>query len=98
MKKIGIYGGTFNPPHTGHLHAAKQAVQKLDLDLLLMIPDRIAPHKQIPAGSPTPAQRLEMLRIALAGAWKWSKASWIPWPSASLWAGAAALPGQPPSL
>ena len=67
MKKIGIYGGTFNPPHTGHLQAARQAVQRLDLDLLLMIPDRIAPHKQIPAGSPTPAQRLEMLRIALAG-------------------------------
>ena len=67
MKKIGIYGGTFNPPHTGHLQAAKQAVEVLDLDLLLMIPDRIAPHKDIPAGSPTPEQRLEMLRIALAG-------------------------------
>ena len=67
MKKIGIYGGTFNPPHTGHLQAAKQAVEVLDLDQLLMIPDRIAPHKDIPAGSPTPEQRLEMLRIALAG-------------------------------
>ena len=67
MKKIGIYGGTFNPPHTGHLQAAKQAVELLDLDLLLMIPDRIAPHKDIPAGSPTPEQRLEMLRIALTG-------------------------------
>ena len=67
MKKIGIYGGTFNPPHTGHLQAAKQAVEVLDLDMLLMIPDRIAPHKDIPAGSPTPEQRLEMLRIALAG-------------------------------
>ena len=67
MVKIGIYGGTFNPPHTGHLHAAKQAIQILDLDKLLLIPDRIAPHKEIPAGSPTPEQRLEMLRIAAAG-------------------------------
>ena len=67
MKKIGIYGGTFNPPHTGHLQAAKQAVEVLELDQLLMIPDRIAPHKDIPAGSPTPEQRMEMLRIALAG-------------------------------
>ncbi|MBQ9148759.1 MAG: nicotinate (nicotinamide) nucleotide adenylyltransferase, partial [Oscillospiraceae bacterium] len=67
MKKIGIYGGTFNPLHTGHLHAARQAIRTLNLDLLLMIPDRIAPHKQIPAGSPTPEQRLEMLRIAVAG-------------------------------
>ena len=65
--KIGIYGGTFNPPHTGHVHAAKQAVQLLKLDKLLMIPDRIAPHKEIPTGSPTPEQRLEMLRIAVAG-------------------------------
>ena len=67
MMKIGIYGGTFNPPHTGHLHAAKQAVQILGLDKLLLIPDRIAPHKEIPAGSPVPQQRLEMLRIAAAG-------------------------------
>ena len=67
MVKIGIYGGTFNPPHTGHLHAAKQAAQILGLDKLLLIPDRIAPHKEIPAGSPTPEQRLEMLRIAAAG-------------------------------
>ena len=67
MVKIGIYGGTFNPPHTGHLHAAKQAVQILGLDKLLLIPDRIAPHKEIPAGSPVPQQRLEMLRIAAAG-------------------------------
>ena len=66
MERIGIYGGTFNPPHTGHIHAAVQAVTALKLDKLLMIPDRIAPHKEIPAGSPTPEQRLEMLQLAVA--------------------------------
>ena len=65
--KIGIYGGTFNPVHTGHIHAVKQAVEILGLTKLLMIPDRIAPHKEIPAGSPTPEQRLEMLELAVAG-------------------------------
>ena len=63
--KIGIYGGTFNPIHTGHIHAAKQAKDLLGLDKLLMIPDRIAPHKQIPSGSPAPEQRLAMLRLAV---------------------------------
>ena len=65
--KIGIYGGTYNPPHTGHMQAAAEAVRLLKLDKLLLIPDRIAPHKEIPTGSPTPEQRLEMLRIAAAG-------------------------------
>ena len=67
MERIGIYGGTFNPLHTGHLEAARQAVTALNLDKLLLIPDRIAPHKEIPENSPTPGQRLEMLRIAVAG-------------------------------
>ncbi len=64
MERIGIYGGTFNPPHIGHLRGAVQAIDSLQLDRLLLIPDRIAPHKQIPSGSPTPEQRLQMLRIA----------------------------------
>ena len=64
MERIGIYGGTFNPPHVGHLRGAAQAIEALGLDKLLLIPDRIAPHKVIPSGSPTPEQRLEMLRIA----------------------------------
>ena len=67
MERIGIYGGTFNPPHIGHLRGAEQAVEALNLDKLLLIPDRIAPHKQIPSGSPVPEQRLEMLKIAAAG-------------------------------
>ena len=64
MEKIGIYGGTFNPLHTGHIHGARQAIEALGLDKLILIPDRIAPHKQMPEGSATPEQRLEMLRIA----------------------------------
>ena len=64
MERIGIYGGTFNPPHIGHIQAAKQAVKALNLTKLLVIPDRIAPHKVIPSGSPTPQQRLEMVQTA----------------------------------
>ena len=64
MQRIGIYGGTFNPPHIGHIQAAKQAITAMELTKLLVIPDRIAPHKVMPEGSPTPEQRLEMLRIA----------------------------------
>ena len=66
MERIGIYGGTFNPPHAGHIQAAKQAVTALKLDKLVIVPTSIAPHKEIPEHSPTPRQRLEMLRIAAA--------------------------------
>lgn len=64
MERIGIYGGTFNPPHIGHMRAAEQAIRQLKLDRLLLIPDGIAPHKQLPEVSPAPQQRLQMLRIA----------------------------------
>ena len=64
MERIGIYGGTFNPPHLGHIRAAEQAYEALKLDRLLLIPDRIAPHKVLPPNSPSPEQRLEMLQLA----------------------------------
>ena len=64
MARIGIYGGTFNPPHVGHIRAAEFAVEALQLEKLLLIPSCIAPHKALPANSPTPAQRADMLQIA----------------------------------
>ena len=58
--KIGIYGGTFNPPHLGHLAAARTAVDVLSLDKLLIVPDAIPPHKELPEGTPAPRCRLAM--------------------------------------
>jgi len=65
MERIGIYTGTFNPVHVGHLRAARYALDALRLDKVLMVPDGITPHKQLPADAPSPGQRLEMLRLAL---------------------------------
>lgn len=48
--KIGIYGGTFNPPHLGHLEAARTAVKVLELDKLILIPAAVPPHKALPGG------------------------------------------------
>jgi nicotinate-nucleotide adenylyltransferase len=62
--RIGIYGGTFNPPHLGHLTAARAVFEMLKLDRLLLIPDGTPPHKSIPTGSPDPEQRLEMTKLA----------------------------------
>lgn len=67
MERIGIYGGTFNPPHLGHIQAAVCAIETLGLRTLLLIPDRIAPHKALPTDSPTPEQRLRMLRLGTEG-------------------------------
>lgn len=68
--KIGIYGGTYNPPHSGHLTAAKAAMEQLHLDRLLLIPAAVPPHKEIPAGSPTGEQRLAMTELAFAEIWR----------------------------
>ena len=62
--KIGVYGGTFNPPHLGHLTAARAVFDLLKLDKLLLVPAGLPHHKALPAGSPTAEQRLEMTRLA----------------------------------
>lgn len=62
--KIGVYGGAFNPPHLGHITAARAVSELLKLDKLLMIPTGRPPHKQLPPGTPAPEQRLELVRLA----------------------------------
>ena len=62
--KIAMYGGTFNPIHLGHMNAAKAVVEGLQLDKLLLMPANVPPHKALPEGSASPAQRLEMCRMA----------------------------------
>lgn len=64
MERIGIFGGSFDPPHIGHILAAKKAAQVLNLDKLLMVPVANPPHKD--ALQATGEERLELLRIALA--------------------------------
>jgi nicotinate-nucleotide adenylyltransferase len=65
-RKIGLFGGTFDPVHRGHLHLADRARQELGLDEVRFIPCRISPHKL--GSQPTSAaDRLQMLRLATAG-------------------------------
>ncbi|MEG1072195.1 MAG: bis(5'-nucleosyl)-tetraphosphatase (symmetrical) YqeK [Oscillospiraceae bacterium] len=65
--KIGIYGGTFDPPHLGHFQAACGALSLLNLDSLVLIPARLPPHKDLPQDSAAPECRLEMLRLMADG-------------------------------
>lgn len=59
--KIGIYGGTFNPPHLGHFAAAQTAIDALKLDKLLLMPAAVPPHKVLPEDSPSKEHRLAMV-------------------------------------
>ena len=62
-RRIGLFGGTFDPVHLGHIHLAETARDRLALDEIRFLPCRISPHKT--ASKPTPAgDRLEMLRLA----------------------------------
>ncbi len=65
--KLGIYGGTFNPPHLGHLAAAQFALDALGLDQLIFVPAATPPHKTLPADSPSPQDRLAMIELAADG-------------------------------
>jgi nicotinate-nucleotide adenylyltransferase len=66
MQRIGLFGGSFDPVHNGHLLVALAACEELNLSRLYFIPAAQSPFK--PANTPAPAQeRLKLLHLALAG-------------------------------
>ncbi len=66
MKKIGLYGGTFNPPHNEHINIVKNVILELGLDLLIVIPTNVSPHK-IGVEVADKTMRFEMLKLAFKG-------------------------------
>jgi nicotinate-nucleotide adenylyltransferase len=62
--RLGILGGTFNPPHLGHLVCAQEAYLHLDLDRVTLMPARIPPHKPV-EDEPGAEHRLELCRLAV---------------------------------
>lgn len=66
MMRIGVFGGTFDPVHVGHLAAAEEAAQRLDLARVLFIPAQRQPLKEQAPGA-TATHRLAMLTAAVAG-------------------------------
>lgn len=65
MRRIGLFGGTFNPPHNGHIHIAQAFADELKLDSVIFIPAGEPYHKQVTSGT-TAAQRLAMVERVCA--------------------------------
>ena len=77
MARIGLLGGTFNPPHIGHLVCADQAIAQLELDRVLLVPVHEPPHKGVEA-DPGVEHRVELcVRAAAATSGSRSRA-WTP--------------------
>lgn len=73
--KLGLYGGSFDPVHLGHLLVARAALEELGLDRIVFLPAAQSPFK--PDAQPTPAAaRAQLLRLALQG---------LPWATVDLW-------------
>jgi nicotinate-nucleotide adenylyltransferase len=66
VARVGLLGGTFNPPHVAHLVCARQALAQLGLDRVLLVPVREPPHKHAEA-DPGVEHRVELCRRAVAG-------------------------------
>ena len=66
MARVGLLGGTFDPPHIGHLVCAQEALVQLGLDRVLLVPAGTPPHKEI-AADPGVEHRVAMCEAAVAG-------------------------------
>jgi len=66
MKKIGLFGGTFNPIHFGHLRSAEEIYESFQLDRIIFIPSAYPPHKKTERIL-SASLRVEMVQLALAG-------------------------------
>ena len=66
MSKVGIFGGTFDPIHHGHLITAQSVREIRDLDKIIFIPSFISPHKA-DVNSASPEHRMNMLKLAVEG-------------------------------
>ncbi|MBP3654086.1 MAG: nicotinate (nicotinamide) nucleotide adenylyltransferase [Oscillospiraceae bacterium] len=64
--KIAMFGGSFNPPHLGHVEAVRSVIECLKPDRLLIMPAYSPPHKVMAEDTPSPEQRLELCRLAFA--------------------------------
>ncbi len=65
--KIGIFGGTFNPIHVGHIEMIKKVKEKMDLDLVFIIPSYMTPDKRFEVERMDPKHRLKMTKLAVQG-------------------------------
>lgn len=66
QKRIAVFGGTFNPPHTGHVRLANEAADIIGADKVIIIPSCIPPHK-MPGKLASGGERMEMCRLAFCG-------------------------------
>ena len=64
MQRLGIFGGTFNPPHKGHIYIAKEALKGAKLDKVIFMPCHIPPHKAV-EGEISSKHRYEMTKLAI---------------------------------
>ena len=64
-ERVAVYGGTFNPPHVGHVRSAEALSRAINPDKLLIIPAFLPPHKEMDS-SVSPEDRLQMCRLAFS--------------------------------